>query len=47
MGTNIESALTPQIAPMPPKTLVNKALKKHLLLLKINKEIKINTPINI
>lgn len=47
IGTNIESALTPQIAPMPPKTLVNKALKKHLLLLKINKEIKINTPINI
>ena len=47
IGTNIESALTPQIAPTPPKALVNSALKKLLLLLKINKEIKINTPINI
>ena len=47
IGTKVDSALTAQIAPTPPKTLVNKALKKLLLHLKINKEIKIKTPINI
>lgn len=47
IGTKADSALTAQIAPIPPKTLVNKALKKLLLHLKINKEIKIKTPINI
>ena len=47
IGTKVDSALTAQIAPIPPKTLVNKALKKLLLHLKINKEIKIKTPINI
>ena len=47
IGIKLDKAVTAQIAPTPPRTLVNKALKKHLLLLKINNEIKINTPINI
>ena len=47
IGTKVERAPTAQIAPTPPKTLVNKALKKLLLHLKINKATKINTPMNI
>ena len=47
IGTNCDKALTAQIAPTPPKTLVNRALKKLLLLLKINIAIKINTPAKI
>lgn len=47
IGIKLDKAVTAQIAPTPPRTLVNKALKKRLLLLKINNEIKINTPINI
>ena len=47
IGTKVDRAPTAQIAPTPPKTLANKDLKKFLLHLKINKEIKIKTPINI
>ena len=38
MGTKVAKALTPQIAPTPPITLVNNALKKFLLHLKIKNE---------
>jgi hypothetical protein len=47
MGTKVAKALTPQIAPTPPITLVNSALKKLLLHLKIKNEIRTKTPTKI